>query len=404
MGHHPLYSGVMITLEEARERIVTHVEAAGVVELPLAEAKGHILAETVVSDGFYPSADRSTMDGYVIGGDEVPGKFRVIGEIAAGVVSEIRLGKGEAFRIFTGAMIPPGGGRVVMQEDVKREGDEISVGTFPENRFIRTKGSEASAGDVVLEKGMRLGGAELAVLAQVGMVKPKVFRKPVIRHLATGNELVAPDRVPGPGEIRDTNSILLTGLLDALDLDLTDSRRVADDPDSISEIAEGDWDLLLVSGGASVGDYDFGAEVLARLGFTIHFDKVNLRPGKPLTFATRGKQVAFIIPGNPISHFVCFHIAIRLAAERLSGSPGSWSFLPLEVRGGAPLRTDPRDSFWVAKVSSENGRLHVTPQHWATSGNTFSLAGTNALVRVKPNSTMAGLADTLILGLPETQA
>lgn len=390
----------MITLEEARGRIVTHVETAGVVRIPLASAHGHILAEAVVADGFYPSADRSTMDGYVIGGDETPGVFRVIGEIPAGHVPDIPLGKGKAFRIFTGAMIPAGGGRVVMQEDVTRDGDRISVEAFPENRFIREKGSEAVPGDVVLEKGTKLGGAELAVLAQVGVVTPKVFRKPVIRHLATGNELVAPDRIPGPGEIRDTNSILLSGLLESLGMDLTDSRRVADDPDAITGIAEGDWDLLLVSGGASVGDYDFGAQVLERLGFTIHFDKVNLRPGKPLTFATRGKQVAFIIPGNPISHFVCFHIALRLAVERLAGLPGHWSFLPLEIRGGAPLRANPRDSFWVAKASSEDGKLVVTPQSWATSGNTFSLAGTNALVRVKSEPRTDGLADTLLLDLP----
>lgn len=392
----------MISLEEARQRILTHVERVGVTEVPLAEAWGGILAESVVAGGFYPSADRSTMDGYVIGGDESPGSFRVVGEIPAGRFPEAVVGKGEAFRIFTGAIIPEGGGRVLMQEDVRRKGDEIRVEAFSENRFIRKKGSEAAPADIVLEKGIRLGGAELAILAQIGETRPKILRKPVIRHLATGNELVAPDQIPGRGEIRDTNSSLLAGLLKSLGVEISDSRRVADDPGVISEIAEGDWDLLLVSGGASVGDYDFGAEVLGRLGFTIHFDKVNLRPGKPLTFATRGKQVAFIIPGNPISHFVCFHIAIRLAVERLSGLPSHWNFLPLEIRGGVPLRPDPRDSFWVAQVSVQDGRLLVTPKNWSTSGNTFSLAGTNALIRVKPEAPADGLAETLILDLPES--
>lgn len=392
----------MISLEEARLRIRSHVESVGVSEVPLSDAWGCVLAEAVVADDFYPSADRSTMDGYVIRGDETPGSFRVMGEIPAGRFPDVSVGKGEAYRIFTGAVIPSGGGRVVMQEDVRREGDEISVDVFSENRFIRQKGSEAVPGDVVLEKGTRLGGAELAILAQIGESKPKVLKKPVICHLATGNELVAPDQTPEPGKIRDTNSSLLAGLLKSLGAELSDSRRVADDPEVISEIAEGDWDLLLVSGGASVGDYDFGAEVLKRLGFTVHFDKVNLRPGKPLTFATRGTQVAFIIPGNPISHFVCFHIAIRLAVERLSGLPSQWNFLPLEVRGGVPLRSDPRESFWVAQVSAENGKLLVSPKKWATSGNTFSLAGTNALIRVKSEPLADGLAETLLLGLPES--
>lgn len=392
----------MISLEEARQRILSHVESVGASEVPLADAWGHVLAEAVVADDFYPSADRSTMDGYVIRGDEAPGRFHLVGEIPAGSFPDVFVGKGEAFRIFTGAVIPTGGGRVVMQEDVRRDGDEIFVDAFSENRFIREKGSEAAAGDVVLAKGTRLGGAELAILAQIGKARPKVLKKPVIRHLATGNELVAPDQTPEPGKIRDTNSSLLAGLLKSLGAELSDSRRVADDPAVISEIAEGDWDLLLVSGGASVGDYDFGTEVLGRLGFTVHFDRVNLRPGKPLTFATRGKQVAFIIPGNPISHFVCFHIAIRLAVERLSGLPSQWNFLPLEVRGGVPLRADPRDSFWVAQVSVGDGKLLVTPKKWATSGNTFSLAGTNALIRVKPETSADGLAETLILGLPDT--
>jgi molybdopterin molybdotransferase len=392
----------MISLEEARERILSHVASIGVAEVPLAEAWGGVLAEPIIAGACYPSADRSTMDGYVIGGDESPGRFRVVGEIPAGKSPDTALGKGEAFRIFTGALIPEGGGRVVMQEDVRREGDDIFVDAFSENRFIRKMGSEAVPGDIVLEKGTKLGGAELAILAQIGEVRPKILRKPVIRHLATGNELVAPNQMPGPGEIRDTNSSLLAGLLKSLGTEITDSRRVADDPEVISEIAEGDWDLLLISGGASVGDYDFGAETLRRLGFIIHFDKINLRPGKPLTFATRGKQVAMVIPGNPVSHFVCFHVAIRLVVERLSGLPSQWNFLPLEICGGEPLRPDPRESFWVARVWVEGGKLVVTPKRWSTSGNTFSLAGTNALVRVNSELSSNGLVETLLLDLPES--
>ena len=392
----------MISLDEARQRILSHVETLGAIDVPLAGAWGGILAEPLAADGFFPSADRATMDGYVIRGEEMPGKFQVVGEIPAGVFPEIAVGKGEAMRIFTGAPIPEGGGRVVMQEEVRREGDVIFVESFSDNKFLRKMGSEAAPGDIVLEKGTRLGGAELAILAQIGEVRPRIVRKPVIRHLATGNELVAPDQIPGRGEIRDTNSSLLAGLFKSLGVEISDSRRVADDPQALSEIAEGDWDLLLISGGASVGDYDFGAETLRRLGFTIHFDKVNLRPGKPLTFATRGKQVAFVIPGNPVSHFVCFHVAIRLAVERLAGLPSHWNFLPLELRGGEPLRPDPRESFWVARASVEDGRFVVAPKRWSTSGNTFSLAGTNALIRVKSDSPSNGLVETLLLDLPES--
>jgi molybdopterin molybdotransferase len=156
----------------------------------------------------------------------------------------------------------------------------------------------------------------------------------------------------------------------------------------------------VLSGGASVGDYDFGAEALRRLGFTIHFDKINLRPGKPLTFATRGAQAAFVVPGNPVSHFVCFHVAIRLAVERLGGCAPAWNLVRLEVRGGETLRPNPRETWWPARAFVSEGRIVVAPKRWSTSGDTFSLAGTNALVRVPENSPVDGTAETLLLDVP----
>jgi molybdopterin molybdotransferase len=387
----------MISIEEARRIIRSHLRETGSIEISLSDASGGVLAAPVVSDSDYPCGDRSTMDGYVIRGNEAPGGFRLTGEVPAGVIPDQSLGKGEAIRIFTGALIPDGGGRVIMQEDARREGDMVHIDRFQENRFIRLRGSEAKTGDTVLPAGTVLGPAEVAILAQVGAVRPRVVRRPVVRHLATGNELVAPDQLPGPGQIRDTNSSLLAALLKGQGVALTDSTRVADDPSSLTEIAEGDWDLLLVSGGASVGDYDFGAEALRRLGFTIHFDRVNLRPGKPLTFATRGNQAAFVIPGNPVSHFVCYHVAIRLAVELLAGLPASWNLLTLPIGGGEPVKPDPRDTFWPARVSVRDGRLVVAPVRWSTSGDTFSLAGTNALARVNATSPADGLIQTLLL-------
>ncbi len=389
----------MISVEDARRIIASHVDALDAVESGLPGALGAALAEDLVSGTFHPPADLATMDGYAIGGGESPGTFRVAGEIPAGKTPDRALGKGEAVRIFTGAPLPPGGGRVVMQEDVEREGDQIVIRGFSENLFIRPKGSEAKPGDVVLPAGTKLNAAELSILAQVGAVRPKVIRRPVIRHLASGSELVAPEETPAPGQIRDTNSTLLAGLLKSLGVESFRSSRVADDPAAIADAAGGEWDLLLLSGGASVGDYDFGAGALRRLGFTIHFDRVNLRPGKPLTFATRGRQAAFVIPGNPVSHFVCFHIAIRLAVERLAGLPPHWNFLPLETSGSESLRPGPRDTFWPATLSIRDGNLAVSPKRWTTSGDTFSLAGANALVRVNTDASGSGPLPTLLLDL-----
>lgn len=370
----------MISLEDARRIISGAIAPLPPLCVALSEARGRVLASPVTADAFYPSGDRSMMDGYVVRDDAEPGEFQVVGEIQAGAIPGQALGRGEAFRIFTGALVPDGGGRVVMQEEAERSGDRVVLRRFPERRFIRPKGSEAKPGDVILPAGTRLGAPELAILAQVGRVAPQVAGAPLIRHIATGGELTGPEEIPLEGMIRDTNSTLLAALL--ADFGNIQSSRCGDDPTALASIAGEPCDLLLISGGASVGDYDFGAEALRRLGFTIHFDKVNLRPGKPLTFATRGAQAAFVIPGNPVSHFVCFHVAIRLAVELLCGIQPAWSFLDLELRGGEPLRPDPRETYWPATVAADAGRLVVTPRRWSTSGDTFSLAGTNALVRV----------------------
>lgn len=387
----------MISLAEARGILSGAVAALPAAPMALAEAQGRVLAEAVKADASYPAGDRATMDGYLIPADAVAGTFRLVGEIAAGEAPAVPVKAGECLRIFTGALLPPGGGRVVPQEDAARDGGRVTVAALPERPYVRPAGSEARAGEIVLAAGTVLGPAELAILAQVGAMRVMVVPAPVIHHVATGSELVGPEEIPGAGRIRDTNSTLLAGLVADAGVKDFQSCRCADDPDRLAEAADRPCDLLLISGGASVGDYDFGLAVLRRLGFTPHFDRLNLRPGKPLTFATRGRQAAFVIPGNPISHFVCFHVAIRLALERLQGRPPAWDFLELEVAGGEPLRSDPRETFWPARISAREGRQVVAPQRWSTSGDPFALAGTNGLIRVPADSAPAARMPVLPL-------
>jgi molybdopterin molybdotransferase len=387
----------MISLGEARRVIGGAVGRLPAVAVPLAEAAGRVLAEEVRADAWYPSGDRGTMDGYVVREDAVAGEFRVVGEIQAGALPGRALEADEAMRIFTGALVPECGGRVVPQELAERDGERVRMATFPENLFIRRKGEEASPGTRIVVEGTRLGATELAMLAQVGAAMPMVTRLPVIRHVATGGELVAPEETPPEGKIRDTNSALIAALVAAHGGGELQGFRCGDDPEVLAGICREPCDLLLISGGASVGDYDFGARVLRELGFEIHFDKVNLRPGKPLTFATRGRQAAFVIPGNPVSHFVCFHVAIRLALELLAGEARPWELLELPLAGRGALRPDARETFWPARVEVEDGRLVARPQRWSTSGDTFSLLRTNALVLVNSSSPVEGVAKTLLL-------
>ena len=390
----------MISLSEARSIIAAGVVPCRPRRVALAEAHRLVLAEAVVADAFYPTGDRSQMDGYVVRADAVPGPFRLAGEIPAGDLPTRPVRAGECFRIFTGALLPPDGGRVVMQEDTRTENDVVRIEKFSSSLFVRIKGSEAAPGQVILPEGTLLGAVELAILAQLGATEPMVIPAPTVHHLATGGELIDPSAASVPGKIRDTNSTLLRALFMDAGVKSFSSQRVADDPDLLAEAAGSSAELLILSGGASVGDYDYGAQTLRRLGYTIHFDQVNLRPGKPLTFATRGNQAAFVVPGNPVSHFVCFHTAIKLAVEAAAGRPVTWPALWLEVGGGPPLTTDPRETWWPAKASVRDGRLTVSPLWWSSSGNTFSLTGTNALVLVNPTSPADGEALTLLLEPP----
>ncbi len=386
----------VIPLDLAREIISERISSLPSERIEVNLALGRVLARPAIADVEYPSADLSMMDGFVIRTDAIPGPFLLTGAIAAGDVPDRSLNPGEAMSISTGANLPDNGGRVVMREDCRLEGDTVVIPSFSESLFVRPRASEASRGDEVLPAGTRIGATEMAILAQIGETSPEVRTIPKVLHLATGSELVAPSEIPGPSRIRDTNSSLLRGLLAPFGIRPI-SHRVPDDPAKLSKHIATPCDLLLISGGASVGDHDHGAAVLKENGFTIHFDKVNLRPGKPLTFATRGQQAAFVIPGNPVSHFVCFHTAIRLAIEILSGIQPTWEFLDLEISDTSLLRPNPRETFWPAEVRVENGNLVATPKQWSTSGDTFSLTSTNALIRVNNSPPF-----TLLLDLPSS--
>lgn len=384
----------MISIEHAREIISSHLSPLPPRKAELSASLGHILAQDILADADYPSADRSMMDGYVLRADASPGSFRITGEIPAGTLPPRPLGEGEAMRIFTGAILPAGGGRIVMQEDCTRSADTVSIPTFSENLFIRPQGAETQRGAIVLPAGTLIGATEMAILAQVGCTAPHVIPHPSIRHIATGDELVPPSQTPPPGLIRDTNSSLLAGLISRLT-----STHSPDDPATMKTLTEGDQNLLLISGGASVGVHDHGSSTLRALGYNIHFDRVNLRPGKPLTFATRGAQAAFVIPGNPVSHFVCHHVAIRLATDLLSGISSPWDFLDLEISNPETLHPNPRETFWPAEVSIQNSTLTATAKPWSSSGDTFSLARTNALIRVSQSPPL-----TLLLDLPQASS
>lgn len=383
----------MLPLSEARRLIRQHATPREPVRLPLGESRGRLLREDICAKEDFPAFDRSAMDGYAIRADDASERLRVVGEIQPGSAADqvdTVVGPGECARIFTGAAVPRGATAVLMQEDTQRDGEWIIPIRRDQETHIRRRGEDVRAGQTVLRAGLRLHAAELSIVAHLGHAEPLVAPAPRVMHIATGRELVPPDQTPTAGEIRDSNSTLMAAELAAAGANLIHQSRCGDDlstlMDAISSQPGDAWDLLLISGGASVGDYDFGQRALNELGFTIHFTKLDLRPGRPLIFASRGPQLAFVIPGNPVSHFVLFHVAIRAALEALEGAPESWpeTTIPLtEPISGPP---NPRTTFWPATVSVAGGNLRAKPLRWQSSGDLTGLAGCNALIHIPAKS------------------
>lgn len=380
----------LISLTDARTMISRAVSPLEPIVVPLAEAHGRVLREDVLAPEDLPAFDRSAMDGYAVAAGDVSERFRIVAELQAGHASEVELHAGECARIFTGAQIPRGATQVMMQEDVDRDGEWMIPRRRDAKTWIRWRGEDARRGDLLLAAGCRLGAGELSLLAQLGAVRPRVTPAPRVVHFATGNELVGPATQPGPGQIRDSNSILVRALLAEAGAQLGKQGRCGDDLAALvavlAEQPAESWDMLLVSGGASVGDYDFGTRALEELGFAIHFRQINLRPGKPLVFATRGRQVAFVIPGNPVSHFVTFHVAIRLALECLEGGPQSWPLAPVELDADLPMKPDPREMWWPAHVTAVDGVWRAHPLSWQSSGDLRGLVSANALIPIPPGT------------------
>jgi len=392
----------MITIEDARRIISEKVVPLAPVKADISEAAGRVLRGIIVADNYYPSADRSMMDGYAVSETDRSERFRVVAEVTPGMNPGKAISGGECVRIFTGAILPPGSSQVIIQEDACREGEWMIPTRRDSPKFVRHRGDEAEPGKVLLCEGIVLGPAELAILAQVGANLPWLSPIPAVTHIATGGELVSPSREPEPGQIRDTNSTLVKAFVTRCGASVSAHARIADDLcETVNFASAHSSNILLISGGASVGEHDFGPRALQELGYEIHFDRVNLRPGKPLTFATRGPDVAFVIPGNPVSHFVCLHLAVRLAIERLIDRRLSWRFVEVMLGGTEMLIAGNRDTFWPAEIHVVNQRFVATPKRWSSSGDTFSLAGTNALIRVIGNSNPGDPVSALLLDLPD---
>lgn len=379
----------MISVDAALNAVLAHARPLDAVALPLAHALGRVLRHDARADLDSPPFDASAMDGYAARRADLAQPLRIIGESSAGRAFGGAIGPGECTRILTGAPVPAGADCVVKQEDTARDGSTVRVtNSVGSTDFIRRRGENRRAGDVVVSAGTRLGPPELAALAAAGVASPAVTRAPRCVHLVTGDELVAPDRTPVGAQIRDSNSTLIGALLAQHGAELVAHRALGDDLDAATAALAGlpSHDLLLISGGASVGDRDIARPLLERAGYEAHFHGVDLRPGKPLLFAHRAGNLAFALPGNPVSHWVVFHLflapllrffelGVAAPLPRLVGTLGPEGRMP---------PADRRHTFWPCRALIVDGRHELTPLPLASSGDAAGLVGANALLPLPP--------------------
>jgi molybdopterin molybdotransferase len=381
----------MLSFSDARDLVIqqskSHASVRPTIALPISEGLGHVLAQEIRTDREYPPFDRSTRDGYAVRASEAtPGaSLRCIGEIKAGDTVFQPLAPGTCIQIMTGAAVPPGADAVVMIEFTKREDDRVTFdrATQPGQNIV-PRGYEAPSGALALQQGNRLGFAELAVAAQVGAVCLQCYKKPRVAILSTGDEVVPIKETPGPFHIRNSNTVSLAAQIQLAGGEPVPLINALDRVDDLSaKIELGlEEDILVLSGGVSMGKYDLVESVLKGMGAKFFFDAVAIRPGKPTVFGRCRNTLVFGLPGNPVSTMVTFQLFAIPAIDILSGAQPRP--LPLlDAILAEPLQEKPGLTHFVpAQLDWQANQPHVSALRWHGSGDISTLTRANCFLVV----------------------
>lgn len=379
----------MLRVAEAQALIGKHALPLAPESAPLTpDLLGLVLAHDVISDLDMPPYDKALMDGFAVRASDLPegrGVLTVIDEVTAGQTPRFPVGPGEAVRIMTGAPLPAGADAVVMIEHTQLlEDHRVCVQDQPlaPGRNVLAKGREIRHGDIVLPRGTVLRPQEFGILATVGRTTVRVHPRPQVALLSTGDEVVEPSQTPGPGQIRNGNGPMLLAQTCRAGARGTFLGIARDRLESLAPlVAEGlRSSVLVLSGGVSAGKLDLVPGVLRELGVQAHFHKVEMKPGKPMLFGTRGRTLVFGLPGNPVSALVCFELFVRPALRRLLGhaEPGPHTVVA-RLAEDFVYRTD-RPTYHPARLEAKGNSWCVRPVPWFGSADLRGLAQANALV------------------------
>jgi molybdopterin molybdotransferase len=374
-------------IDEALARVLGCVRPLDAEDVPVSAAAGRVLAEDARSAVDLPPFDSSAMDGYAVRAADTPGALRLAGQSAAGVPAERGPERGEAVAISTGAVVPVGADAVVPVERTRARGDAVEVEAVAPGENVRPRGGDVRAGDVVAAAGSELRGPRLGGLAASGVATVRCARRPRVAILATGSELRAPGEPLAPGEIYESNTVLLAAQAASAGGAPTVLDPVADDEAATREaLARGlEHDVLITSGGVSVGPHDLVRGALRELGAEEVFWRVAVKPGKPVAFAVREPTLVFGLPGNPVSSLVGFELFVRPALRALQGADPGPQFRP-GVLARAVTANDHRDELLRATARVADGHVVLEPLSGQESHMIARAAAADALVLVRRGS------------------
>ncbi|HEU4965355.1 MAG TPA: gephyrin-like molybdotransferase Glp [Bacilli bacterium] len=402
-----------LTLEEAWESTLSFVKRVAAEDVSLTDAYGRVLAEQVTAQAHVPPFDRSALDGYAVRAADVAGatpstpvELTVIEEVPAGRVPERVVGAGEACRIMTGAPIPVGADAIVRQEGTERKGDTVRVLLeVPAGEAVSRQGEDAPQGTLLLEAGVVIGAAETTVLASNGAATVSVYRRPRVGILVSGEEVQALEGDLEPGQIRDSNGPMLAALVRDLGGEPISYGRIGDQMEDTVTLLQKmavECDLILTTGGVSVGDYDLMRDAYGQAGGTVHFWKVTLRPGTPIVFADIGGVPVWGLSGNPAAAFVNFELLVKPVLRKMRGDRQP-ELRPVQAMLGNDIEAKVigLDRFLRTHLTVTDGTLtaHV-PNSGQKAAIITSLLNIQGLVRIQARKTVkqGSLVDVYPLG------
>jgi len=384
----------LLPVEEALARVLDGASPLPEEWIAVADCDGRVLTRDLVASRSQPPEDMSSMDGYAVRAADLPGRLAVIGEAAAGRAFIGELAAGQVVRIFTGAPIPTGADAVVMQEDCSRDGDIVVIDrTVRAGQFIRRRGLDFTAGVTGLPAGTVMNPRSLALAAAMNHAAVPVHRRPRVAILSTGDELVEPGTAPGPNQIVSSNALAIAALASRSGAKVTHLGIAPDRLDATLarvRLARSDGhDILVTSGGASVGEYDLMRDVIRHEGGELGFWKIAMRPGKPLMMADLGATRLLGLPGNPVASFVCAMLFLEPLIARLAGRPVNGPATETALLGADVPANDLRADHLRARLTEADDRLIATPFPIQDSSMIRVLADADALILRPPHAPAA---------------